>query len=201
MVLVMFNCMVKTLVFYWRRAIWSHGTEVSVKYRTILKYYGGCSKSMVQRGAAQRSVQWETLLYQNMLMGGGHFCCKQPRLWMCKHAKSRQWLRLGSWTNMEVWGVICAPTEGETLTQICRELVLSLCAGNKLLCGAKHSKMAELTWWTEAVRPSTLISNDNMSCGRHYSLQQTRKHAKLRQNSTSHQKCRKLFMTLHVTGK
>ena len=72
-------------------------------------------------------------------------------------AKSWQWLRLGSWTNMEVWSVICVPTQGETLTQIYREFVLSLCTGNKFLCGAKHSKMAEMTWWTKAVRPSTPI--------------------------------------------
>jgi hypothetical protein len=98
-------------------------------------------------------------------------------------------------------GVICIPTQGETLTQIYRELVLSLCTGNKFPCGAKHSKMTGMTWWTKAVRPSTLISNDKMSCVRHYSLQQTHKYAKLRKNSTSHQKCRKLFMTLLVTGK
>lgn len=151
-------------------AIWSHGTETSVKYWTIPKYYG-------------------------------HFCCEQPRLWMCKHAESWQWLRLGSWTNMEVWGVICVPTQGETLTQIYRELVPSLCTGNKFPRGARHSKMAELMWWNKAVRPSTLTWNDNMSCGRRYLLWQTWKYTKLWPNSTSHQKCRKLFMTLLVTGK
>jgi hypothetical protein len=127
--------------------------------------------------------------------GGGHFCCQQPCLWMCKHAELWQRLRLGSWINMEVWGAICVPTQGETLTQIYRELVLSLCTGNKFPCRARHSKMAEMTWLTKAVRPSTLTWNDNMS------LRQAWKYTKLQPNSTSHQKCRKLFMTLLVTGK
>jgi hypothetical protein len=155
---------------------------------------------MVQRGAAHRNVQWQTLLNQNMLMGvdisvvNSHGCeCA------CMQSRGNGWL--GRWTTKEVWGVICVPTQGETLTQIHKELVLSLHTGNKFPCGAKHSKMAEMTWWTKAVRPSTLISNNNMSCGRHYLLRQTCKYTKLQKNSTSHQKCRKLFMTLLVTGR
>ena len=83
-----------------------------------------------------------------------------------QHAKPWQWLRdckVGP--TCEVWfGFLHA--QGETVSQIYRKLVLSLCTGNKFVCGAKHSKMAEVTWWTKTVIPSTLISNDNMSCGR-----------------------------------